>query len=209
MSYQLMKLSFSLQRNRADDPTTGSIALQLNDNPAGITMNRAVVNNQTFNSIGNITAEANLNVWGELLFEHSSSIKETINGSDYDLVLRNGDTDRAISLIIGGIGNTPEISVNVANVNLLGHLDITHSTVSTSERVKIDNADADGLIFLSIDGANICEISSTVLHVNGTATETSDERLKDNIKEVSSKTCYDIVKYIKPKEFSFKGKEER
>ena len=154
-------------------------------------MNIAVVNNQKFNSIGNVTAEANLNVWGELLFEHSSSIKETINGSDYDLVLRNGDTDRAINLSIGGIGNTPEISVNEANVNLLGHLDITHSTVSTSERVKIDNPDADGL------------------HVNGTATETSDERLKDNKKEVSSKTCYDIVKYIKPKEFNFKGKEER
>ena len=62
---------------------------------------------------------------------------------------------------------------------------------------------------MSINGANICEISSTGLHVNGTATETSDERLKDNIKEVSSKTCYDIVKYIKPKEFNFKGKEER
>ena len=115
------EINFSLQSNRDTDPTTGTIALQLNDNPAGITMNRAVVNNQTFNSIGNITAEANLNVWGELLFEHSSSIKETINGSDYDLVLRNGDTDRAINLIIGGIGNTPEISVNEANANLLGH----------------------------------------------------------------------------------------
>ena len=82
-----------MQSNRGDDPTTGSIALQLNDNPAGITMNRAVVNNQTFNSIGNITAEANLNVWGDLLFQHSSGIKETLNGSDYDLDIRNGDTD--------------------------------------------------------------------------------------------------------------------
>ena len=92
---------------------------------------------------------------------------------------------------------------------MVGHLDFTHSAVSTSERIKIDNPDADGLIFLSINGANICEISSTGLHVNGTATETSDERLKENVKEVSSKTCYDIVKYIKPKEFNFKGKEER
>ena len=78
--------NFSLQSNRADDPTTGSIALQLNNNPAaGITMNRAVVSNQTFNSIGNITAEASLNVWGKLLFQHSSGIKETLNGNDYDL----------------------------------------------------------------------------------------------------------------------------
>ena len=48
-----------------------------------------------------------------------------------------------------------------------------------------------------------------MLMINGTATETSDERLKENIKEVSSKTCYDVVKYIKPKEFNFKGKKER
>ena len=137
------EINFSLQSNRADDPTTGSIALQLNDNPAGIRMNRAVVNNQTFNSIGNITAEANLNVWGDLLFQHSSGIKETLNGSDYDLDIRTGDTDRAINLIVGAIGSTPEISISEANVNLLGHLDITHSTGSTSERVKIDNPDAD------------------------------------------------------------------
>ena len=92
---------------------------------------------------------------------------------------------------------------------MLGLLDFTHSTVSMSERVKIDNPDVDGLIFLSINGANICEISSTGLHANGTATETSDERLNENIKEVSSKSCYDVVKYIEPKEFNFKGKEDR
>ena len=100
------------------------------------------------------------------------------------------------------------MSTSDANVNLLGHLDITHSTVSTSERVKMDNPDSDGLIFLSINGANICEVSSTGLHVNGTATETSDGRLKENLSEINSKTCYDIVKYITPKEFNFIGKEE-
>ena len=143
------------------------------------------------------------------MFQHSSAIYENLNGSDYDLVLRNGDTDRSINMIVGAIGSTPEVAISNGGVNVLGHLDITHSIVSTSERVKIDNPDADGLVFLSINGANICEISSTGLHVNGTATETSDERLKENIKEVSSKTCYDVVKYIKPKEFNFKGKEER
>ena len=148
-------------------------------------------------------------MWGELFFQHSSSTKETLNGSDYDLDIRNGDTDRAINLIVGSIGSTPEIAISDANVNLLGHLDITHSTVSTSERVKMDNPDSDGLIFLSINGANICEISSTGLHVNGTATETSDGRLKEDIKEINCKKCYDIVKYIKPKEFNFIGKEER
>ena len=203
------EINSSLQSNRALDPTISSIALQLNDNPVGITMNRPTTINQTLNILGNATAEANLNIQGEILFQHSSGIKETLNGSDYDLDIRNGDTDRAINFIVGTVGSTPEVAISNANVNMSGHLDVTHSTVSTSERVKIDNPDADGLIFLSINGANICEVSSTGLHVTGTATETSDERLKENITEVSSKTCYDVVKYIKPKEFNFKGKEER
>ena len=144
-------------------------------------MNRAVVNNQTFNSIGNTTAEANLNVWGEILFQNSSGIKETLNGSDYDLDIRNGDTDRAINLIVivGAIGSTPEISIQEAKVNMLGHLDFTHSTVSTSERVEMDNPDADGLTFSSINVAN------------------------------KNKTFVDMVKYIKPKEFKYIDKDEK
>ena len=35
------------------------------------------------------------------------------------------------------------------------------------------------------------------------------EGLKENVSEINSKTCYDIVKYIKPKEFNSIGKEER
>ena len=73
----------------------------------------------------------------------------------------------------------------------------------------MDNPESDGLIFLSINGASICEISSAGLHVNGTATETSDARLKEDINEINRKTCYDIVKYITPKEFNFVGKQER
>ena len=89
------QINFSLQTDRSADPTTGTIAVQLDDTN-GITINRAVINNQTFNSIGNTTAEASLNVWGELLFQHSSSIKETLNGSEYDLDIRNGDTEQLI-----------------------------------------------------------------------------------------------------------------
>ena len=202
------EINFSLQSNRADDPTTGSIALQLNDTN-GITINRAATNNQTFNSIGNITAEANLNVWGDLLFQHSSAIYENLNGSDYDLVLRNGDTDRSISFIVGAIGSTPEISVNEANVNLLGHLDFTHSDVSGSQRVKIDNPDSDGIIFHSINGANIGEFSRTGLHINGALTETSDKRLKENVKEIDAKKCIELVKYIKPKTYNYIGQSQK
>ena len=186
------QLTFSLQSDRTTDPTTGTIALQLDDTN-GITINRAVTNDQTFNSIGNITAEANLNVWGDFLFQHSSAIYENLNGSDYDLVLRNGDTDRSISFIAGAIGSTPEITISEANVNLLGHLDITRSDVSGSQRVKTDNPDSDGIIFHSISGANIGEFSSTGLHINGALTETSDKRLKENVKEIDAKKCIEPI----------------
>ena len=202
------QISFSLQSDRTTDPTTGTIALQLDDTN-GITINRAVTNNQTLNSIGNITAEANLNVWGDLLFQHSSAIYENLNGSDYDLVLRNGDTDRSISFIVGAIGSTPEITVNEANANLLGHLDFTHTDVSGSQRVKIDNPDSDGIIFHSINGANIGEFSSTGLHINGALTETSDKRLKENVKEIDAKTCIELVKYIKPKTYNYIGQSQK
>ena len=201
------QINFSLQSNRSADPTTGTIALQLDDTN-GITINRAVINNQTFNSIGNITAEANLNVWGELFFQHSSSIKETLNGSDYDLDIRNGDTDRSINMIVGTIGSTPEISISEASVNLLGNLDITHSDVSGSQRVKIDNPDSDGIIFHSINGANIGEFSSTGLHINGALTETSDKRLKENVKEIDAKKCIELRKYIKPKTYNYIGQTQ-
>ena len=62
------EINFSLQSDRGADPTTSTIALQINDNPASITMNRATTVNQTLNILGNTTAEANLNVWGEILF---------------------------------------------------------------------------------------------------------------------------------------------
>ena len=41
------QMNFSLQSDRTTDPTTGTIALQLDDTN-GITINRAVTNNQTF-----------------------------------------------------------------------------------------------------------------------------------------------------------------
>ena len=47
-------------------------------------------------------------------------------------------------MIVGTVGSTPELSISEASVNLLGNLHITHSTVSTSEKIKFDNPDSDG-----------------------------------------------------------------
>ena len=213
------QINCSLQSDRTTDPTTGTIAIQLDDTN-GITINRAVTNNQTFNSIGNITAEASLNVWGDLLFQHSSGIKETLNGSDYDLDIRNGDTDRATNLRIGAIGSTPELSLSEAKVTLLGNLEITHVDVSGSQRVLINNPDTDGFIRLSNNnlsrldatnsGVDVCGVFTTTgnADIGGNVTcvaltETSDAIFKENVKEVNTKECYKAVKYIKPKTYNF------
>ena len=142
------QMNFSLQTDRTTDPTTGTIALQLDD-ANGITINRAVTKILTFNSIGNITAEANLNVWGNILFQHSSAINEVLNGTDYDSLIWNGDTDRSIIFRVGAVGTTPELQIDDGKVNLLGNLEITHADVAGSQRVLMNNPDTDGLIRLS------------------------------------------------------------
>ena len=202
------EINFLLQSNRADDPTTSSIALQLNDTN-GITINRAVTNNQTFNSIGKITAEADLDVWGGVYFQHSSAIKETLNGSDYDLDIRNGDTDRAINFIIGTIGSTPELSLSEVNVTLLGNLEITHDDITRQQRVLINNPDDNGWIRLSNNNLSTLDATTTGVDVYGDLSYTgslipsSDKRLKKDIKEVNSKQAVELVKYIKPKTYHF------
>ena len=131
-------------------------------------------------------------MYGVSYYFNIHEVLRKLNGSDYDLEIRNGDTDSAINLIVGTIGSTPETSISEANANLLGNLDIT--------------PDSDSILFTSIAGANILEVSNTGIYVHGSVGSSSDSRLKENTNEVSTKTCYGIVKFIKVKEFSFKGK---
>ena len=203
------EINFSLQTTRGDDPTTSSIAMQLNDNPSSITLNRAVTNNLTFNSIGKITAEADLDVWGGVYFQHSSAIKETLNGSDYDLDIRNGDTDRAINFIIGTIGSTPELQLTDGKVSLLGNLEKTHDNITGQQKVLINNPDDNGWIRLSNNNLSTLDATTTGVDVYGDLSYTgslipsSDKRLKKDIKEVDSKKAVELIKYIKPKTYHF------
>ena len=122
------EVNFSWQSNRADDPTTGTITLQLND-ANGITINRAVTNNLTFNSIGNIVGEADVISWGRFMFQNSSELKEVLD-TQYKLYIRNGDALGDINLTVGLEASTPEIQLTDGKVTLLGNLEITHTDVS-------------------------------------------------------------------------------
>ena len=202
------EINFSLQSNRSTDPTTSSIALQLNDNPAGITLNRAVTNNLTFNNIGNIVGEADIISWGRFMFQNSSESKEVLD-TQYKLYIRNSDSLGDINLTVGLEASTPEIQLTDGKVNLLGNLEITHTDVSGSKRVFINSPDDNGWIRFNNNGLSRLDITTTGVDVFGDLSYTgslipsSDKRLKKDIKELNSKKAVELVKYIKPKTYHF------
>ena len=65
----------NIQMGRTSDLTTGMIALQLNDT-LRITVNRAVINNQIFSSIGNIVEKADVTSWDALCFRTAVHVKK-------------------------------------------------------------------------------------------------------------------------------------
>ena len=218
------EINFALQSTRTADPTTATIALQLNDTN-GITLNRPVVNNLTFNSIGNIVGEADVVSWGRFMFQNSSELKEVLD-TQYELYIRNGDTAGEMNLTVGLESSTPEIQLTDGKVNLLRNLEITHADVSGSQRVLINNPDTDGFIRLSNNNLSRLDATNTGVDVygfftttnnadiNGTLTctaviETSDVKSKENINEVNNRECYKVVKYIQPKTYIFINDEEK
>ena len=204
------EINFSLQSNRTTDPTTGTIALQLNDTN-GITINRAVTNNLTFNSIGNIVGEADVISWGRFMFQNSSEFKEVLDGQ-YKLFVRNGDTLGDINLTVGLESSTPEIQLTDGKVKM-NNLEITQETISTVEQIQFLNTDAGGeyaFYFGSVSVSNdVFSISPSGILVNGDIEYTgslipsSDKRLKKDIKELNQKKAVELVKYIVPKTYHF------
>ena len=201
------EINFSLQSNRTTDPTTATICLQLNDTN-GITLNRPVVNNQTFNSIGNLTAEADLITWGKMKFQNSSEFREVLD-TQYKLYIRNADQAGEMNLIMGLESSTPEIKLTDGKVTLVGQLEITNTDVSGQQRVLINNPDDDGFIRLSNNILSRFYATNTGVDVYGDLSYTgslipsSDKRLKKDIKELNSKKAVELVKYIKPKTYHF------
>ena len=205
------EINFSLQSDRTTDPTTGTIALQLNDTN-GITINRAVTNNQTFNSIGNIVGEADVISWGRFMFQNSSEFKEVLDGQ-YKLILRNGDQAGEMNLIMGLESSTPEIQLTDGKVKINNNLEITQETISTVDQIQFLNTDAGGeyaFYFGSVSVSNdVFSISPGGILVNGDIEYTgslipsSDKRLKKDIKELNEKQAVNLVKYIVPKTYHF------
>ena len=200
-------MDFSLQSDRTTDPTTGTIALQLDDTN-GITINRAVVNNQTFNSIGNIVGEADVISWGKFKLQNAGEIREVLD-TQYKMYVRNGDGAGEMNIMVGAEITTPEIQLTDGKINLLGNLEITHTDVSGSQRVLINNPDTDGFIRLSSNNLSRLDATNTGVDVYGDLSYTgslipsSDKKLKKDIKELNSKKAVELVKYIKPKTYYF------
>ena len=235
------EINFSLQTDRATDPTTGTIALQLNDTN-GITLNRATTINQDLTLLQNL-----------ILNSGNNTLSEALVSSSYDMLLTNSDTNREIRMRIGT--DYGQLRVLNAEVKVMEHLQFTHATNATSEEITVNNTDIDGKILLEVGGVQILgvendklnilnnlritqetitatyeqiqflntdsagemffyfgtatagnevlEISPGGVYIDGTFGYSSDFSLKENIKEISSKKCYEIIKYVKPKTFNF------
>ena len=136
---------------------------------AGITMNKATVFNDTVNTIGKLTCE--------------------------------GDFD----VDIGATG-TPEFRVLGSSVNFFERFSITHTEIiGAVHQIFLRNPDTDGQTIIEIGTKNVFEVNTNGIDIigdvnySGNLTDTSDKRLKDNIKEIDQKKAIDIVKYNKPK----------
>ena len=92
------------------------------------------MNNQT--SIGNIVGEADVINWGPFMFQNSSELREVLD-TQYKLFIRNADALGDSNLNVRLPASTPKMKIANSNVNLLGHLSITHQTVSTSENLNL------------------------------------------------------------------------
>ena len=110
------QINCSLQSNTSADPTTGTIALQLDDTN-GITINRTVIDNQTFNSISNIVGEANVIAWGKFALQNAGEIREVLD-AQYKMYVRNGDQAGELNFVMGLESSVPEIKLTDARVNL-------------------------------------------------------------------------------------------
>ena len=118
------------------------------------------------------------------------------------------------------------------NIEVGSWLDITHSTESGDvEVIQLNNSDTNGKFVHSVKSSTKLQVRGSAVDVCGTLyaevngitsdggaffagsvsasafVTTSHFGLKENIKEMPSKICYDIVKYRKVKEFNMKGKE--
>ena len=70
------EIHLPLQADRTTDPTTGTIALRLNVANEISFKSRAVPNNLTFKSLGNIVGEADVISWGEFILQNSGESRE-------------------------------------------------------------------------------------------------------------------------------------
>ena len=68
--------------------------------------------------------------------------------------------------------STPEIQVTDGQAHRLGYVDITHSDVSVSQRIKVDSPDSNGPILMSIDNVNKLDMNSSGSDVYGSAIST-------------------------------------
>ena len=95
-----------------------------------------------------------------------------------------------------------------SSVNFFERFSITHTEIiGAVHQIFLRNPDTDGETIIEIGTKNVFEVNTNGIDIIGDAnysgnlTDTSDKRLKDNIKEIDQKKAVKLVEYIKPKTY--------
>ena len=145
---------------------------------AGITLNKPTVFNDTVNTIGKFTSE--------------------------------GDFD----VDIGATG-TPEFRVLGSSVNFFEKASITHTQLAGPiDQIFLRNPDTNGDTIIEIGTKNVLTVNDGGIDVIGDISYTgsigpsSDQRLKEDIRDLEIEKAVELVKNIKPKTYKFVDKEK-
>ena len=105
--------------------------------------------------MSNIAGKADVTSGDALCLRTAVKLKQywTHTHTQSKFFIRSSDALGDINIPMEFRSLTPEIKVTDTQANLLGHVDITRSYVSVSQRVKMDNPDSNGQLLMSINNA--------------------------------------------------------
>ena len=128
------------------------------------------------------------------MMEHLQFTHAT-NSTSEEITVNNTDIDGKILLEVGGVHI---LGVENDKLSILDNLRITQETITaTCEQIQFLYTDSAGEVFFyfgdTTAGNEVLEISPGGVYIDGTFGYSSDFSLKENVKEVNSKKCYEII----------------
>ena len=157
----------NMQTGRTSDLTTGSIAVQLMTELQLLEQLELIKHLIVLV----ILLERPMLLVGTLCVSEQQWIQRS-GGHTVQVIYQNQRCVTDINITMWLQLPTPETKATDGQANLLGHVEITHTDLSVSQRVKMDNPDSNGQLLMSIRNANKLGMTSCSSDVYGSPTST-------------------------------------